>query len=216
MGQSFYDLLKDAALAGGGGGSPAPAPAPVLIEKSVTENGTYAASSDNADGYSSVSVDVPNTYAAGDEGKVVSNGTLVTQGSDTVTENGTVDTTLISSLLVDVAGGGGLSQIAKLTTTSTGVVSHDMYIVQSSLYFYFFGFVGTTSACSELTFLVPSDFDVTRIGAKQSGARKPTTTAQGSTLNFNFSIPNKTITISNPLTGDDGIYVGFFAIYNPT
>jgi hypothetical protein len=35
MGQSFYDLLKDAAFAGGGGGSPAPAP--VLIEKRYPE-----------------------------------------------------------------------------------------------------------------------------------------------------------------------------------
>lgn len=37
--------------AGGGGGS-------TLITKTITENGTYAASSDNADGYSSVTVDV--------------------------------------------------------------------------------------------------------------------------------------------------------------
>jgi hypothetical protein len=214
MEQSFYDLLKDAAFAGGGGGSPAPAP--VLIEKSVMENGTYNAASDSADGYSSVTVAVPNTYSASDEGKVVSNGALVAQGSDTVTENGTVDTTLISSLLVNVAGGDGLSQIAKLTTTSTGVVSHDMYIVQSSSYFYFFGFVGTTSACSELTFLIPSDFDVTRIGARKVGARKPTTTARGTELNFDFSASNRTITISNPLVDYDGIYVGFFAIYNPT
>ena len=33
---------------------------PELIEKSITENGTYTASSDSADGYSSVKVDVPS------------------------------------------------------------------------------------------------------------------------------------------------------------
>lgn len=38
---------------GGGGGS-----SPVLVTKSITANGTYNASSDNADGYSSVTVNV--------------------------------------------------------------------------------------------------------------------------------------------------------------
>ena len=35
-------------------------PPPVLIEKSVTENGEYIAATDNADGYSSVKVEVPS------------------------------------------------------------------------------------------------------------------------------------------------------------
>ena len=50
---------------------------------------------------------VPNSYAAGDEGKVVSNGALVSQSSGSTTQNGTVDTTLINSLSVNVSGGGG-------------------------------------------------------------------------------------------------------------
>lgn len=41
-----------------------------------------------------------------DEGKVVSNGALVSQTSDTVTENGTYDTTLKNSVTVNVSGGG--------------------------------------------------------------------------------------------------------------
>lgn len=73
-----------------------------LIEKTVTQNGVYNAADDSADGYSKVTANVPNTYAAGDEGKVVSSGALVAQSSDTVTSNGTVDTTLINSLTVDV------------------------------------------------------------------------------------------------------------------
>ena len=39
--------------ASGGGGS-----APVLITKNITQNGTYNASADNADGYSQVKVEV--------------------------------------------------------------------------------------------------------------------------------------------------------------
>lgn len=83
----------------GGGGSA------VIESKSITANGTYNAPS-GVDGYNPVTVNVPNSYTASDEGKVVSNGALVAQGSDTVTENGTVDTTLISSLVVNVSGGG--------------------------------------------------------------------------------------------------------------
>lgn len=71
---------------------------------SVSINGEYTAPSGKA--YSPVTVNVPNSYEAGDEGKVVSSGALVAQTSDSVTENGTVDTTLISSLDVNVPQGG--------------------------------------------------------------------------------------------------------------
>lgn len=77
-------------------------------EIEIDENGTY----DVLD-YDTAVIDVPNSYTASDEGKVVSNGALVAQGSDTVTQNGTVDTTLINSLTVNVSGGGsGLTTIA--------------------------------------------------------------------------------------------------------
>ena len=70
--------------------------------KSITENGTYDVTQ-----YASASVSVPNSYSQSDEGKVVSNGALVAQSSDTVTTNNTYDTTLINSLTVNVSGGGG-------------------------------------------------------------------------------------------------------------
>ena len=89
---------------GGGGGSS------VTVESlSVTENGTTTAPSGKA--YSPVVVNVPNSYTAGDEGKVVSNGALVSQSSDTVTANNTYDTTLINSLTVNVPTGGGASNV---------------------------------------------------------------------------------------------------------
>lgn len=86
-----------------------------LGTKTITVNGTYDAEDDDLDGYSSVTVNVANSYSAGDEGKVVSNGALVAQGSDTVTANGTVDTTLINSLFVNVA-----SPVKTATGTFTG------------------------------------------------------------------------------------------------
>lgn len=97
----YFDILAYlmGKQAGGGGGD-------ITVEsKSISANGTYTAPAGKA--YSPVTVSVPNSYAAGDEGKVVHNGALVAQGSDTATQNGTVDTTLINSLLVNVSGGGG-------------------------------------------------------------------------------------------------------------
>lgn len=77
----------------------------VLINKTIGSNGTYNAASDNADGYKRVIVNVPNTYTVSDEGKVVSNGTLVSQTDDTTTQNGVVDTTTIKQLTVNVPQG---------------------------------------------------------------------------------------------------------------
>lgn len=88
------EMYLNAITGGGGGGE-------ITKEAlSVNSNGTYTAPSGKA--YSPVTVNVPNTYAAGDEGKVVNNGSLVAQTSDTATSNGTVDTTLINSLTVSV------------------------------------------------------------------------------------------------------------------
>ncbi len=101
--EQFYDRILQAAESGGGGGGGS-----TLIEKSISANGIYNASDDSADGYSKVTVDVPNTYTAEDEGKVVDNGALVAQTamSSEVTENGTVDTTLYNSVTVNVPSGG--------------------------------------------------------------------------------------------------------------
>lgn len=90
----LYDLAFAAKLNGGS--------QPTLTEKSITANGVYNAADDNADGYSKVTANVPNTYAAGDEGKVVSNGALVAQTALSVTENGTYDTTKKNSVSVNV------------------------------------------------------------------------------------------------------------------
>ncbi len=84
--------------------------------KSITANGA----GQDVVGYATVDVSVPNTYAAGDEGKVVSSGALVAQTSDTVTQNGTVDTTLINSLTVNVSSSAptiGLGKV-KIVLTS--------------------------------------------------------------------------------------------------
>ena len=104
MEMDLHERLKAAKIVNaGGGGEP-----PTFIEKNINQNGVYTALEDSADGYSKVTVDVPNTYTAEDEGKVVDNGALVAQTamSSEVTENGTVDTTLYNSVTVNVPSGG--------------------------------------------------------------------------------------------------------------
>ena len=78
-----------------------------LVPKTITQNGSYDPASDGADGYNGVSVNVPNSYAAADEGKVVSNGALVAQTARTpaIEENGTYDTTGNNSVTVNVPSG---------------------------------------------------------------------------------------------------------------
>ena len=82
----------------GGGAEPA------IIKKSktITANGTYSALNEDFDGYEQVVANVPNTYVAADEGKVVDNGALVGQTSTNILSNGTVDTTLNNEVVVDV------------------------------------------------------------------------------------------------------------------
>lgn len=67
----------------------------------INQNGTH-----NVADYEEAVVNVPNSYSASDEGKVVSNGALVAQTSRQVTANGTYDTTLNSSVEVNVPSSG--------------------------------------------------------------------------------------------------------------
>ena len=81
---------------------------PDLEALTATQNGTYAPSA-GKNGFSGAVVNVPNSYAAGDEGKVVSNGALIAQTAraSEITANGTYDTTTNDSVTVNVEGGSG-------------------------------------------------------------------------------------------------------------
>ena len=78
-----------------------------LIAKLIRANGIYRASDDGADGYSMVDVNVPNSYTAADEGKVVVNGALEAQTAraEEIVQNGTYNTTTNNSVTVNVSGG---------------------------------------------------------------------------------------------------------------
>lgn len=111
---SAVELGSPLSFNGGGGGEA------TLIEKTITSNGTYNASSDNADGYSSVTVNVANSYTAGDEGKVVSSGALVAQTARaaTITENGTYTTTTNNEVTVNVPSSSYLTELSAVIERS--------------------------------------------------------------------------------------------------
>lgn len=71
-------------------------------------NGTHSAQDDpDYDVWDEVVINVPNTYVAADEGKVVSSGALVSQSSATKTSNGTYDTTLNNEIVVAIPAANG-------------------------------------------------------------------------------------------------------------
>ena len=65
-----------------------------------------------------IEVNVPNSFTASDEGKVVSGGALVSQTPLSVTANGTYTTTMNNSVVVNVSGGGGDSAWTKIAERS--------------------------------------------------------------------------------------------------
>lgn len=81
--------------------------APVLVAKTITANGEYDPEDDNADGYSGVTVTVPSSQP--------------NLQSKTVTQNGTVTPDAgydgLSSVVVNVQGGGGAKHVVNVTFT---------------------------------------------------------------------------------------------------
>lgn len=73
-----------------------------IVSQTFSQNGTFRPSTFSADAFADVVIAVPNSYAASDEGKVVSSGDLVAQGTMNVSSNSVYDTTLYSQVSVAI------------------------------------------------------------------------------------------------------------------
>lgn len=94
--------------------------------KQIAANGTHDVTQ-----YASAAVQVPNTYVAADEGKVVSDGALVAQTGTTITQNGTYDTTENDEVTVNVSGGGYPEPTGSVSITENG--TYDVKDVASAV-----------------------------------------------------------------------------------
>ena len=91
----------------------------------ISANGTYRAPTGKA--YTPVNVNVQNSYGASDEGKVVSNGSLVSQTEHAeVTQNGTIDTTLNNSVTVNVPQGSTPTGTKQISISQNGTTTEDV------------------------------------------------------------------------------------------
>jgi hypothetical protein len=106
----------------------------VLVQKTVNSNGQYNASDDSADGYSGVRVNVPNSYAAADEGKVVSGGALVAQTSKNITSNGTHNTTTNNEVVVNVPNTYSASDNGKVVSSGALVAQTSRSVTANGTY----------------------------------------------------------------------------------
>lgn len=192
--------------AGGGGGGD------ITVEPlSVTENGTITAPAGKA--YTPVIVNVPNSYSAGDEGKVVSNGALVAQTSDTVTQNGTVDTTLNNSVAVNVPTGAMVLATGTFTGNNSNKITIPVGKKMARSDFMFYCYVSNEtefpyySNISDFVFIeinAPKEivyFDLSSDGTKGG---QPTITAK--VVQSDQTIVNKTV--AGPVGGGRTIRAG--------
>lgn len=104
----------------------------------VTVNGTTTAP--NGKAYNPVTVNVANPYTASDEGKVVSDGALVSQTSTTKNANGTYNTTLNNEVVVNVPNSYSAGDEGKVVsngalvaqTTHAGITENGTYDITTN------------------------------------------------------------------------------------
>ena len=166
----------------------------VLEPLNVTANGDYTPGS-GVDGFDEVHVSVPNSYTASDEGKVVNNGTLISQTAraSQITHNGTYDTTLNNEVIVNVSG----SQSNNVIWSNDGTLGAEIDTTNNRTIWYFRGFTKTSSDVP-----IPSEMGLSQSGLLYSKAYdKDTITQIGNIGFYNGNIRSWNISTSQTLAG---------------
>ena len=184
-----FDVLLGMKLGGGGGSS-------TLVSKTITANGTYNPADDNADGYSSVTANVPNTYDLGDEGKVVDNGALVSQTSRQITSNNTYNTTLNNEVVVNVPNTYDLADEGKVVSSGALVSQSSRNIDANGLY--------DTTLNNSMSVDVPNSYTASDEGKVVSSGALVSQSAYPSTIVTNGTYDttlNNSVTVDVPPVG---------------
>lgn len=171
--------------------------------KQITANGTGI----DVAQYASADVAVPNTYAAADEGKVVSDGSLVAQTSKNIGANGTVDTTLNNQVVVAVPNSYSASDEGKVVSNGALVAQGSDTVTSNDTY--------DTTLINSLTVNVS--------GGGGSGYATGTITPSERTTSITFDTGLSTIhgivvvpTDSTPLKNNGRTVYGIIALYPGT
>lgn len=156
-------------------------------EIEISENGNY-----NVYQYATAEVNVPNSYSASDEGKVVDDGELVTQGSQTYTANGTYDTTKIRSVTVAVPGSTPTGT-KNISIAANGTTTEDV----------------AAYANAQITVAVPAS-------AVDSGTKTVNISANGTTTEDVVGYANAQIVVAVPVPVLDTLTATDNGTYTPT
>ena len=184
-------LAKIAENTAGGGAEPTV----LMANKNITANGVVNPDS-GFDGFAKVTINVPNTYTAGDEGKVVDNGALVAQTSTTVTQNDTYTTTTNNQVIVNVPNTYTVSDEGK-------VVDNGALVSQTSANINTNG-THTTTTNNEVVVAVPNTYAAGDEGKVVSSGELVAQTAYPSTVTVNdtYDTTNyNSITVDVPTGG---------------
>jgi hypothetical protein len=169
----------------------------VLVQKSITENGTYNPAGDSADGYSGVSVDVENSYTTEDNGKVVSNQQLVAQTSKQITQNGTHDTTTNNSVSVAVPNSYSASDNGKVVVNQALVAQTSKNINANGTH--------DTTANNSVVVDVPNSYAAEDEGKVVSGGALVGQTSRNVTANGTYNTTtNNEVVVNVPQEGGSG------------
>ena len=169
---------------------------PVLEALDVRANGTYTPSS-GKDGFSQAVVNVPNSYSSGDEGKVVSGGALVAQSSQSITQNGTYNTTLKNQAIVNVANSYSSSDEGKVVSNGTLVGQSSQGINANGTY--------NTTLKNEVVVNVPNSYSASDEGKVVDNGALVAQSSQTITENGTYNTTLKNQVIVNVSGGGGGI-----------